>query len=293
MSRETNRYLDPLSNFGFEHLFGNESKKEILIEFLNVLFRGENNIVNTVRNPKKNMDTEIERKELLMDLTCTDKDGSEFTLEIQRLEEHNFHNKNRNFINRHLKNATTDGKTYSEFPGVNNYLVGFLEFPLNDEIKYLHFKDVTLMEESARKTLSGTLGFKFLEIPSFHIGKRELFSEMDKWIYVLKNMVHLNKRPEVLNSPIFKKIFKLAEIENFTAEERNRYDADLKAKLEYENSTLYKAEKAAYEAKKSKASKIEVETILDCFPFDIIVKIRKLTPEQVKEVEQAMEKRRN
>jgi hypothetical protein len=34
------RYIDPLSDFGFKLLFGSDPNKEILIAFLNELFKG-------------------------------------------------------------------------------------------------------------------------------------------------------------------------------------------------------------------------------------------------------------
>lgn len=38
---EIGKYIDPLTDWGFRHLFGQEPTKKILIEFLNDLFQGE------------------------------------------------------------------------------------------------------------------------------------------------------------------------------------------------------------------------------------------------------------
>ncbi|SEA26066.1 PD-(D/E)XK nuclease family transposase [Pedobacter hartonius] len=40
------RFLDPLSDFGFKHLFGYESNKDVLIDFLNQLFKGRKEIID-------------------------------------------------------------------------------------------------------------------------------------------------------------------------------------------------------------------------------------------------------
>ncbi|WP_367868070.1 PD-(D/E)XK nuclease family transposase [Pedobacter sp. WC2423] len=37
MSASTNKYIDPLSDFVFKHLFGGEPNKEIMIAFLSSL----------------------------------------------------------------------------------------------------------------------------------------------------------------------------------------------------------------------------------------------------------------
>ena len=38
------RFIDPLSDFGFKHLFRNEPNKDILIDFLNQLFKGQKEV---------------------------------------------------------------------------------------------------------------------------------------------------------------------------------------------------------------------------------------------------------
>jgi len=40
------RYLDPLTDFGFHRLFGTESCKEVLIDFLNEIIKEESPITN-------------------------------------------------------------------------------------------------------------------------------------------------------------------------------------------------------------------------------------------------------
>ncbi|WP_316812155.1 PD-(D/E)XK nuclease family transposase [Pedobacter heparinus] len=42
MTEKNSRYIDPLTDYGFKRLFGSEPDKDIMIEFLNALFEGEN-----------------------------------------------------------------------------------------------------------------------------------------------------------------------------------------------------------------------------------------------------------
>jgi len=44
MTPTAGRFIDPLSDFGFKHLFGSEPNKDILIDFLNQLFKGQKEI---------------------------------------------------------------------------------------------------------------------------------------------------------------------------------------------------------------------------------------------------------
>ncbi|ALL04380.1 hypothetical protein AQ505_02015 [Pedobacter sp. PACM 27299] len=41
-----NPFLDPLTDFGFKHLFATNGNTELLISFLNALFKGEKKIIN-------------------------------------------------------------------------------------------------------------------------------------------------------------------------------------------------------------------------------------------------------
>jgi|GEM_PF-6599809 len=45
------KYIDPLVEFPFKKIFGSKPNKELLIAFLNELFRGRKDIVDLVRYP--------------------------------------------------------------------------------------------------------------------------------------------------------------------------------------------------------------------------------------------------
>ena len=44
------RYINPLTDFGFKRLFGSEFNKELLISFLNAMFHGEQIIQDVTQN---------------------------------------------------------------------------------------------------------------------------------------------------------------------------------------------------------------------------------------------------
>jgi hypothetical protein len=51
MTDIASRYIDPLTDYGFKHIFGNEPDKDIMIDFLNALFEGEKIIVDITYSP--------------------------------------------------------------------------------------------------------------------------------------------------------------------------------------------------------------------------------------------------
>ena len=58
------------------------------------------------------------------------------------------------------------------------------------------------------------LNMIYLEIPKFNKPLHELKSDYDRWLYAFKNLHKLKEMPKELEQGIFKRLFKLAEIEN-------------------------------------------------------------------------------
>jgi predicted transposase/invertase (TIGR01784 family) len=75
--------------------------------------------------------------------------------------------------------------------------------------------------------------------------EKELSSDLEKWLYILKNMSRLKKIPIFLRKPIFQQVFQIAEMSALTKEERMLYDASLKAKRDWNNTVAWAAEEAA------------------------------------------------
>ncbi|RZK43611.1 MAG: hypothetical protein EOO90_03370, partial [Pedobacter sp.] len=84
------RYIDPLTDFGFKRLFGSEPGKDIMIEFLNALFEGEQTIADIVYSATEYSGEGSKEKKVLFDLTCTGQDGEKFIIEMQRTDQEFF-----------------------------------------------------------------------------------------------------------------------------------------------------------------------------------------------------------
>src|ERR1700678_1272516 len=90
MQPKPSRFIDPLSDFGFKHLFGNEPNKDILIDFLNQLFKGQKEIADLTYNSTEYAGDSEEFKKIFFDLLCTGKNGEQFIIEMQKAEQRNF-----------------------------------------------------------------------------------------------------------------------------------------------------------------------------------------------------------
>ncbi|MCF3108810.1 Rpn family recombination-promoting nuclease/putative transposase [Niabella sp. CC-SYL272] len=84
------RYMDLLTDFGFKKVFGTEPNKDLLIAFLNELFKGRKVIRDLVYNPQEKNGPVKEYRKAIFDLTCTGADGETFIIEVQRAHQKYF-----------------------------------------------------------------------------------------------------------------------------------------------------------------------------------------------------------
>jgi hypothetical protein len=76
------RFIDPLTDFGFKRIFGSEPNKDLLIAFLNELFKGRKVIKDLVYNPQENGGPAQHFRKTIFDLICTGEDGETFIIEM-------------------------------------------------------------------------------------------------------------------------------------------------------------------------------------------------------------------
>jgi len=114
-------------------------------------------------------------------------------------------------------------------------------------------------------------------MPKFSKDAQELDSRFDKWMYVLSNLNKLDRIPDQLREGIFEKLFEVAEIARFSAEEAQAYEDSLKSYRDLKNS-LY----TAYEEGIEKGiEKVAINGIKQGKSDDIIMEITGLNQEQL------------
>ena len=81
---------------------------------------------------------------------------------------------------------------------------------------------------------------------------------MRLWMYLLCHMHEMVDVPQILQTPEFKRLFILSEIDNFTAEEYDEYQKSITRMSDYYNiidSAVAKAEKIAREEGREEGKK--------------------------------------
>src|SRR5690606_7422890 len=139
---------------------------------------------------------------------------------------------------------------------------------------FLH--DICLSNRETGKVFYEGLGYIFIELTKFVKTEAELDTDLDKWLYVLKNMSSMDKIPVYLRKPIFEKLFNIAEYSNLTKEEKTMYDTSLKRKWDNKAMLDYAVKEATKEAEHNKAVDIAREMKNDGISVEQIAKFTKL-----------------
>jgi len=248
MLEKTGRYLNPLSDFGFKHLFGRTSNKDVLVDFLNALFEGQKVIVDINYGSAEYAGEYKELKKVFFDILCTGGNGEQFIIEMQRNKQRYFRERCIYYISRLFNEQLPRGESNWNIVLKEVYLIAILEFLLEDADEEYYEHHISLADRGTKKIFYDQFGIKIIELPNFNKSIDNLDTNLDKWIYLFKNMHSLTERPASLDTPVFEKIFRQAELANLTKEERMEYDTGLKAYWDYHNSIAYAKEEAAEEA---------------------------------------------
>ena len=107
-----------------------------------------------------------------------------------------------------------------------------------------------LREDTNGEIMTDVLRYVFLELGRFRKHLWELETHFDKWMYLLCHMHEMVEIPQIFQTEVFKRLFILSEINNFTAEEYDEYQKSISRMSDYYNiidSAVARAEKLARE----------------------------------------------
>ena len=220
------RYINPLTDFGFKRLFGSEPNKALLMDFLNAILPEHHTISDlSYRNNENIGNTAIDRK-AIFDIYCKSENGERFIVEIQKAKQNFFKDRSVYYSTFPIQEQAQKG--FWDFQLSSVYTVGILDFVFDD-----HKNDNTILHTVELKNQNcevfyDKLKFIYLELPKFHKTLDQLETHFDKWLFLLKHLPDLNDPPQVLQEETFRQLFEVAEIANFSIEEQDAYENSLK-----------------------------------------------------------------
>ena len=284
------RYISLLTDFGFKRIFGTNPNKDLLIDFLNSLFDGEQVVKNvTFLNSEHVGDVRTDRK-AIFDVYCENEKGEKFIVEMQNASQKYFKDRSLYYATFPIRDQAQKGEVWN-YELKHVYVVALLNYDMTDSAfaQDTINHDIGLLDKQTHKVFNDKLTFKYVEIAKFNKSIEELKTNYDKWIYVLQNLSRLDRQPRYLQTEVFSRLFNQAEIARFSKTELREYEDSLKAYRDMKNS-LDNAEekgiakglaKGRAEGKKDKAVEIAKKLLEMDMPIGAIMKATGLSQEEI------------
>jgi predicted transposase/invertase (TIGR01784 family) len=240
------KYADLLDDDVFKLVFGRESTKDVMIEFLNQVI-DDRRIVDLEFLDKEMHPVERDSKGAVYDMFCRTDDGSKIIVEVQRRKQPFYPERALYYSTFQIQRQVESGAENYDFLPV--YVVNILNFKMDDDPESRAVRTVyRLYEETSHKLLTNRVTFIFLELPKFTKRIDELDGNiLDGMYFCFKNMTTLETRPEVLNHQVFARIFEVSELYNMDQYTRDKVLQKMTTERDLRNQMAYAMQEATAE----------------------------------------------
>ena len=146
---ENTRYIDPMVDAAFKRIFGSDINKDLLIAFLNEIFKGRRFIVDLVFNKNEYPGETALEGGAIFDLTCTDDNGAHFLIEVQRGRQKYFKQRAVFYASRLITSQAPKGRRNEwGYALTAVYLIALLGNPLPDYPAGQYLHDICLIDRN-------------------------------------------------------------------------------------------------------------------------------------------------
>ena len=274
------KYADLLNDEVFKLVFGRESTKDVMIEFLNQVIL-DRKILDLEFIDKEMHPIERDAKGTVYDMFCKTDDGSRIIVEVQRRKQPFYPERALYYSTFQIQRQVEAGAEYYDFLPV--YVVSILDFKMDDDPDANAVRTAyRLYEEASHKLLTDRVTFIFIELPKFTKTVEELDGNILEGMYFcFKNMTELESRPEVLDHQIFTKIFDVTELYNMDQDTRDKVLENMTTERDLRNQMTYAREEGREEGHVEERAK-NAKNLRDLgVDPEIIAKATGLTVEEI------------
>ncbi len=239
-------FIRLLTDFGFKRVFGSKERKNILKRFLNALFEGRMRITELEFHDKEIIPEHIDGKKVVFDIYCTTDKGKHFIIEMQQEEVENFSERILFYVCRGIVNQGKRGIEYEIAPV---YCVALTNFYMPGQERRL-VNEIALMERKSHRPYTDKLNLIFIALPGVPKEWDECKTELQRLLYLIKNMENLSKESKPYKSGEYDDLFTASATGNLSKEESVAYSMSYFQALERESAIRFAEKKAAEAAEK-------------------------------------------
>lgn len=227
----TTMFINLLNDWSFKRLFGSKERSNILKRFLNALFEGKM-VIETVTFEDKEVlpDTKF-GKRLFYDVHCTTNTGHSFVVEMQRLFVEGFDKRILFYSAAAIYKQGVKGSGYTFDPV---YTVVVCDFDMPQCTPRL-INSVMLCESDTNIIFSHDLQIIFISLRQLPREWDECSTEIERLLFLIKNMDKMDKNSKPYKSGEYKDIFDASEVSMMANEDVVEY---AKAQLRAEETML-------------------------------------------------------
>ena len=283
------RYINPLTDFGFKRLFGTEPNKNLLIDFLNVILPSQHRVKDLTYRSNENLgNTPLDRK-AVFDLYCQSEKGEKFIVEMQKAKHNYFKDRSIYYASFPIQDQAEKGDWNYKLDPV--YTIGILDFVFDEDKNDENLLHIVELKDQNCQVFYEKLKFIYLELPKFKKTIDQLNDHFDKWLFLLKHLPDLEEPPLPLQENVFMQLFEVARITNFSPDEREAYENSLKYYRDM-NGVIETAReegkaKGVQEGKSSLLLKL-LSRKLGTIPDEIKILLHQLAPELLDVLSEAL-----
>lgn len=222
----TSVFINPFTDYGFKRLFGEEASKPFLIDFLNSILPKKHQIADLIlKNSERMGFTDFDRK-AIYDIYCESVAGEKFIVELQRAKQTFFKGRTLYYSTFPIIEQAQKGDWNYELKAV--YCISILDF-LFDE----HKDDQEVIYNVQLKDQNNQIFYEkfnliYLQLPNFCKSEAELNTNLDRWLFFIKNLEDLQHIPAIFQNSLIEQAFDKAKIANFNPQEMSKYRDSLK-----------------------------------------------------------------
>ena len=280
------KYINPLTDFGFKKLFGIEPNKELLIDFLNQLLPAIHKVKTLSYTKNEQLGDNKHERKAIFDLYCESQSGEKFIVEVQKAKQNFFKDRSVYYSTFPIQEQAQKGNWDFKLSAV--YTIGILDFVFDEHKNQDQILHTVKLKDQKGTIFFDKLTYIYIELPKFQKTEKQLQSQFEKWLYVLRHLANLQNHPKVLQEKIFLKLFEVAEIASFSAEEKVQYEESLKYYRDLKNVVDTSREEGLKEGREEgrEEEKIQIakEMKVDGFAIEKIIKYTGLSKSDIEEL---------
>ena len=276
------RYINPLTDYGFKWLFGTEPNKDLLIDFLNELLPPYHRVQQLTYAQNEHLGSNALDRKAIFDIYCEGNNGDKFVVEVQKAKQNYFKDRTVYYSTFPIQEQAKQGDWNFQLSAV--YTIGILDFVFDDHQQEENLLHIIQLKDQNCQVFYDKLTFMYMELPKFKKTEAELTTHFDKWLYVLRHLSELQDRPKALQERVFQKLFKAAEIAKFSKQERAQYEESVKYYRDIKNVVDTSHQEGREEGRTAEQLEIAKRGLVKGYSIEIIADMTGLSEEEVRKL---------